>query len=159
MISKNTKRVFVELSDSQLDPLIDESRDAFLGSKTKGTLTARELLRKFIGDRHFRAFGVVLDGKIVSYITILSHKGRSDARSIGPMYVSDKVQGLGIGTYQVQELIKYLRRRGVTTVFTKTWSENKRSRAVFESLGFEISSIIEGDRTNGDSTIEHELKK
>jgi len=109
-----------------------------------------------MSDEQFEVFGCVVDGQTVSYISILSYTNKDDTRAVGPMYVSDSARGCGVGKYQVQELITHMGQRGVTTLYTKTWSGNYGSRAIFDALDFMVINTIKGDRVNGDDTIEYE---
>jgi GNAT superfamily N-acetyltransferase len=149
---------FVELTLPEIQTLIEESQHAFLPSKERPNDTVSLLMSHFASDPEFRIFGYKIGDDVASYIVVLSDSKRLHSLAIGPMYVAQKHRGRGIGKRQVEHLKEYARERGSTTIFTKTWSKNAASRAIFESLGFKIESVKLNDRSDGDDTINYRLE-
>lgn len=151
---ETTGYIYKKLDTATVRPLITESEHAFVPSKKHPDETASQLFAHFSqDDPKFRVFGYQgADGQPVSYITTLS-AGSDDAIAIGPMYVSEAVRGQGLGKRQVEAFLQHAAASGYRHVFTKTWSSNRASRAIFESLGFATQKVTEGNRANGDDTI------
>lgn len=139
---------------NQLSNLIHESEGAFLPSASHPEQTTTQLFELFKDTPDFQPYGYTIAGQLVSYIVALGHKDPS-VISIGPMYVTERHRGHGLGVKQVKDFITWAKTSGHTAVYTKTWSGNIPSQKVFRSLGFEIIGIKHGDRANGDSTIEY----
>lgn len=151
---ETTGYIYKELDTATVGPLITESEHAFVPSKKNPDKTASQLLAHFEqNDPKFRVFGYQgADGQPVSYITTLS-AGSDDTIAIGPMYVSEAARGQGLGKRQVEVFLQRAAASGYRHVFTKTWSSNRASRAIFESLGFAMQKMTVGNRANGDDTI------
>lgn len=145
--------VLQELSTLDIQELVKESAHAFLPSKHHPDATIVDLLDKFQSDPEFKILGYMMNGKTASYIVALSDTARDNSIAIGPMYVGEAYRGQGLGTMQVADFIDRANKHGLQHVFTKTWGSNTASRAIFERLGFVVESVIDDDRTDGDSTV------
>lgn len=147
----------VEFTIADVQQLLDESQHAFLSSMDSPNETMQDRVAFFISDPEFRILGYEEDGVPASYIMALSDRKRSDSLAIGPMYVGKDHRGKGLGKKQLEGFIEYAKEKGCKTIFTKTWAGNEASRLIFDGFGFEVESIKEGDRANGDSTINYVL--
>ena len=129
---------------------------AFLPTRHDEIFDPKKLLQQFQNTKEFQLFSFVNENnEPVSYISILPYK--PCIISIGPMFVSEKARGQGLGKKQVEELIKWSKTENYSSIYTKTWSGNTASRKIFESLGFEKTEEIPNDRINGDASIKYLL--
>lgn len=144
----------LRLSMNDLDSIILESEKSFLPSVNNPQETANTLFSRFSQDPLFAIYGYKIEGDTVSYITALGYQDFNSI-SIGPMFVSNKVQGKGIGKKQVLDFINLYKTKGTNEFFTKTWSSNQKSIRIFLELGFKEYKRHQNDRVNGDDTIEY----
>ncbi|HMH70356.1 MAG TPA: GNAT family N-acetyltransferase [Candidatus Saccharimonadales bacterium] len=158
-IPKNEKEQrLAEFDMAIVEPLLEESQGAFLPSKKNPDETLYDTLSYFRSDPEFHILGLQENNVPASYIMAISDKKRPNSLAIGPMYVGEEHRGRGLGKKQVEAFIEYAKAKKCTTVFTKTWGNNEASQAIFNALGFEVESIKEDDRADGDSTVNYLLQ-
>ena len=139
----------------EIEDMVHESAPEFMDS-INSKEDIYQLLLQFSQQPNF--YLLVLKNnlnEIAGYISNINYKNLTDTAAIGPMYISKRYRGLGLGKLQVELFMKYIKLKGFKKVITKTWSSNKGSRRIFEELGFNIDKITENDRANGDSTIKY----
>ena len=149
-----------EVTFSDLTGLVQEAIDtkSFLPLKGDEESFLRSLPQLFGGHPDCRFF-VLLENQVqeIGFIVVLPHK-EERTLSIGPMYIREQCQGMGLGKHLVEGLIRWAKAEGIEWLFTQTWGENTRSRRVFEGLGFQCVGEEPGTRVNGDSTVKYLLQ-
>ena len=75
---------------------------AFVADKTDPDFKVVGLFKRFEGKEGFHTFALLGESTTMGFISLLPGK-EEHATSIGPMYISRKYQGLGLGKLQVIE--------------------------------------------------------
>jgi RimJ/RimL family protein N-acetyltransferase len=148
---------FKEMTSEQIQHIVDEAdkEGRFLPQKEEPNFKVSELFKYFMNNKDFYIFAFMEGTHITGFISILP-TNEENTLSIGPMYISQRYQGHGLGKKQVIEVIKWAKDKNIKKLYTKTWGQNFRSRRIFESLGFTFVTEISCARINGDSTVKYE---
>lgn len=150
---------FKNIDITQAQDLIQEADEGefFLSSRSDPKFLVMEFLLEKSKKEGFHLFVAVnSENTQLGFISLFPYK--ENIFAIGPMYIKKEFQGRGIGKFQVVNLMKWAREKGIRELFTKTWGHNTASRKIFESVGFIIDKEILNDRVDGDSTINYKLK-
>lgn len=131
----------------------DENR-AFLPEKDDPDFKVVNFLKGYINRDSFYLYELTDGLSAVGFVSILPTKDEN-MLAIGPMYISKKHRGLGLGKRLVDEIINWAQSKKVHKLFTKTWGQNAQSRKIFESLGFICAEEKLNQRINGDSTVKY----
>ena len=147
---------FKEVSLDDLASILPQAEHAFLPSVDNPEETTSELLKEQKSKKGFHCFALYHKKEICSFIITWPYK-EEDTVAIGPMFVSAKYRGQGLGTLQVIKLSIWAKEHNIKGIFTKTWEHNLASRATFTKTGFSIIGEKAGDRITGESTIKYFL--
>jgi GNAT superfamily N-acetyltransferase len=149
----------VEAEYSDLSDLIREAKgvNAFLPIK-EDEEPFLDSMGQFEGlpDHHFFLFREE-GSAAVGFAVVLPHR-EAGVLTIGPVYVSERHRGRGLGGQMLEELITWSRLRGVRGLFTETWGRNDRSRRLLEAAGFRFLGEKPLTRVDGDSTVQYFLE-
>lgn len=145
---------FKEMSLEQIQHVIYEAdmSHAFLPQKDEPSFKVYDLFKHFINNIDFHVFAFVEGTEVTGFISVLPAKEEYEL-SIGPMFISQRYQSLGLGKRQVEEVLEWARNNNVRKLHTKTWGQNSRSRRIFQKLGFAFVAEVPTQRINGDSTV------
>lgn len=148
---------FKEMSLEQIKNIIDESDMSrlFLPLKDEPDLKVSDLFDCFRNIEDFHIFSFIYGIELTGYISLLP-MSEENALSIGPMFIRQKYQGLGLGKKQVIKVMEWAKNNKIMKLYTKTWGQNSKSRRIFESLEFKVIAEIPSQRINGDSTVKYE---
>lgn len=141
------------LSVEDIAHLLDESERAFLPPASHPGRTAWDMIEEFQRDPAFILFGYTDSyGNAQTYIAGRSHTEPGAIR-MGPMYVSRRAQGQGVGKQQMVDFASTMFCLGYRSIYTQTWAANKASLAAMRSVGFTETLRIPDDRVNGDTSV------
>jgi L-amino acid N-acyltransferase YncA len=146
-----------EVVYSDLTDLVCEAIETqgFLPLKADEQPFLHVMPRIFEGHPDFHSFVLLEEqSQQAGFIVVLPHQ-EEHTLSIGPMYISNRYRGKGLGKRLVQELIGWSQVNGVKRLFTQTWGGNVASKRIFEGLGFEYIGEEAKTRVNGDSTVKY----
>jgi RimJ/RimL family protein N-acetyltransferase len=147
-----------ETSPEELLSIINKADQdsAFLPNRDEPNFKVSDLLMNLMHEKDFHIFAFADEMNIVGFISILPNN-EEEALAIGPMYILKEYQGLGLGKKQVVELVEWAKCKQTRKIYTRTWGQNRRSRKIFECLGFILIAENPGQRINGDSTFKYVL--
>lgn len=150
--------IFKEVDINEIRDVINESDEGhyFLPHKEEPDFKASELFGYFIQTfGTVNLFSCLIDNNITGFVSILP-SDEVGVMSIGPMFISPKYQGLGLGKLQVEKVMEWAKDKSLKKLYTKTWGQNLRSRHIFESLNFTLQEVVMDQRINGDSSVKYE---
>lgn len=147
-----------EVDITSISDLIQESISDFIPTSTsKGDIL--DFIKSASQEENFYLFALKdRNGNLAGYITNVKYKNDLYTAAIGPMFISQKFRGRGLGKLQVELFLNFVKSKGFKKVITKTWGNNKGSRKIFGELGFLVEKIDQNDRIDGDSTIKYVLE-
>jgi GNAT superfamily N-acetyltransferase len=133
-----------------------DSRGAFLHSRDEPDFSCYLFLHGFVGEAGFHLFALRDGDATAGFVSLLpgDDKGTLD---IGPTYIRPAYQNHGLGSRQVQAVVRWARSRGIRHMGVRTWGENTRARQIFEKAGFVLEREVPNARVNGDSTVYYRL--
>lgn len=112
-----------------------------------------DLAQKMLNEENITTFIVYVDKKFVGYIYIQFEERVGD---IG-MSVIKEMHGRGVGTYMIENIIKYSKSINLKRLKLSVWAGNKAAISLYKKFNFQIIREEEKFYNNGDSLIHMEL--
>jgi RimJ/RimL family protein N-acetyltransferase len=155
-IGESMNFILKEMCLEQIQHIVNEAdeNNAFLAHKNEPDFKVMDFLKHFEKEKDFHIFALIDGISLAGFISVLP-TNEEHVLSIGPMYICQKYQGMGLGKKQVAEVVKWAKSKQFKRLYTKTWGQNFRSIQIFESLGFIFVTQSRYQRVNGDSTVKY----
>lgn len=112
-----------------------------------------DLAQKMLSEENITTFIVYVDKNPVGYIYIQFEEGVGD---IG-MSVIKEMQGRGVGTFMMKNIIKYCEEINLKKLKLSVWAKNKATIFLYKKFNFQIMRENKNFYKNGDSLIHMEL--
>jgi len=129
---------------------------AFLHARDEPDFSCYLFLKGFEDDPGFHLFALRDKDTFAGFVSLLPGADR-ETLDIGPTYIRPAYQNQGLGSRQMQAVVRWAKARGIRHMGARTWGGNIRARQVFEKAGFVLEREAPDARVNGDSTVYYRL--
>jgi|GEM_PF-2818743 len=98
----------------------------------------RERLQRRFEDANYMGFGAIVENELAGFADGLIS---CDTLEINEVYVTDKLQKLGIGKKLIERLIAFAQSRGIKKFGLFTEQENTPMKNLANKLGFKLTTL------------------